>query len=115
MTSVPVVKNFLDEPVEMELKLVLRGQEDESAVVACLRENNYTVEEIEPVQHVDTYLDTFDWLLLKNKTCAPVPRLERYGDVYAQEHRTHRGRDRQEDGEWRFPSTDRLTSRPLFR
>ena len=52
----------------MELKLVLRGQEDESAVVACLRDNKYTVEEIEPVLHVDTYLDTFDWILLKNKT-----------------------------------------------
>jgi len=52
----------------MELKLVLRGQEDESAVVSCLRGNNYTVEEIEAVQQVDTYLDTFDWYLLKNKT-----------------------------------------------
>jgi CHAD domain-containing protein len=53
--------------VEIELKLVLPGQGDESAIVACLRENDYIVEEIDPVQNVDTYLDTFDWLLLKNK------------------------------------------------
>jgi len=53
--------------VEIELKLVLPGQADESAIVACLRENGYTVEEIDRVQHVDTYLDTFDWSLLKNK------------------------------------------------
>ena len=51
----------------MQLKLLLSGQEDESAVLACLRGNNYTVEESEPAQHVDTYLDTFDWSLLKNK------------------------------------------------
>ena len=53
--------------METELRLLLSGQEDESAVIACLRGNNYTVEESEPVQHVDTYLDTFDWSLLKNK------------------------------------------------
>jgi triphosphatase len=54
--------------VETGLRFLLSGQEDESTVVACLKENKYTVEEIEPVLHVDTYLDTFDWLLLKNKT-----------------------------------------------
>ena len=54
-------------PVEIELKLVLPGQEAESAVVACLRETGYTVEELDPVRNVDTYLDTFDWSLMKNK------------------------------------------------
>jgi CHAD domain-containing protein len=63
-----VKESISDEDVEMELKLVLRGPEDEAAVIACLRGNNYTVEEIEPVLHVDTYLDTFDWILFKNKT-----------------------------------------------
>jgi len=54
-------------PAEIELKLVLPGQEAEVAVVACLRENDYTVEDLDPVRHVDTYLDTFDWSLMKNK------------------------------------------------
>ena len=53
--------------LEIELKLVLPGPEAESAVVACLRENDYRVEEIEPVRNVDIYLDTFDWSLLKNR------------------------------------------------
>jgi inorganic triphosphatase YgiF len=54
-------------PAEIELKLVLPGQEVEVAVVACLRENDYTVEDLDPVRTVDTYLDTFDWSLMKNK------------------------------------------------
>jgi triphosphatase len=53
-------------PTETELKLGLPGQEAEAAVVACLRENGYTVEDLEAVRNVDTYLDTFDWSLLKN-------------------------------------------------
>ena len=54
-------------PVEIELKLILPGPEAESAVVACLREHGYLVEELDPVRNVDTYLDTFDWSLMKNK------------------------------------------------
>jgi len=53
--------------MEIELKLVLPGPEPESALVSYLRENDYTVEELDPVRNVDTYLDTFDWSLLKNK------------------------------------------------
>jgi len=52
---------------EIELKLVLPRPEDELAVVACLGESNYTVERLDPVRNVDTYLDTFDWSLMKNK------------------------------------------------
>ena len=52
---------------EVELKLVLSGQEAESAVVKYIRGHNYTVEELDPVRNVDTYLDTFDWSLMKNK------------------------------------------------
>ena len=52
---------------EIELKLVLPGQDAESAVVKYLREHHYTVEELDPVRNVDTYLDTFDWSLMKNK------------------------------------------------
>ena len=52
---------------EVELKLVLSGQEAESAVVEYIRGHNYTVEELDPVRNVDTYLDTFDWSLMKNK------------------------------------------------
>ena len=53
--------------METELKLVLASPEAELAVVACLGESGYTVEQLEPVRNVDTYLDTFDWSLLKNK------------------------------------------------
>jgi len=52
---------------EIELKLVLPGQEAESAVVASMREWGYRVEELDPVRNVDAYLDTFDWLLMKSK------------------------------------------------
>jgi len=54
-------------PVETELKLVLASQEADLAVIAYLGESGYTVEQLDPVRNVDTYLDTFDWLLLKNK------------------------------------------------
>ena len=54
-------------PVEVELKLVLTGQGAESAIVAKMREHNYTVEELDKVRNVDIYLDTFDWLLMKSK------------------------------------------------
>jgi CHAD domain-containing protein len=32
-----------------------------------MREAGYTVDELDPVRNVDTYLDTFDWSLMKNK------------------------------------------------
>jgi triphosphatase len=51
---------------EIELKLVLPGQGEEEAVVTYLSRNNYAVEKLEPVRNVDTYLDTFDWSLMKN-------------------------------------------------
>jgi len=53
-------------PTETELKLVIPGREAEASVVDCLRENGYTVEALDPVRNIDTYLDTFDWSLLKN-------------------------------------------------
>jgi len=53
--------------VETELKLVLASPEADLAVVAYLDESGYTVEPLDPVRNVDIYLDTFDWLLLKNK------------------------------------------------
>ena len=54
-------------PMEIELKLVLPGMEAEETLVAYLRENDYRVEELDPVRNVDIYLDTFDWSLFKNK------------------------------------------------
>ena len=53
--------------METELKLVLAGQEADLLVIAYLGESGYTVEQLDPVRNVDTYLDTFDWLLMKNK------------------------------------------------
>ncbi len=52
---------------EIELKFMLPGQGAGSAVVKYLLDNHYTVEELAPVRNVDTYLDTFDWSLMKNK------------------------------------------------
>ena len=54
-------------PMEIELKLILPGPEAEAAVVARVREHGYLVEGLDPVRNVDTYLDTFDWSLMKNK------------------------------------------------
>jgi inorganic triphosphatase YgiF len=64
--EVPAVSDET-KPMEIELKLILPGPEAESAVVACMREHGYLVEELDPVRNVDTYLDTFDWSLMKNK------------------------------------------------
>jgi inorganic triphosphatase YgiF len=52
---------------EIELKLVLPAESAVSAVIACLRENHYRVEELGPVRQADIYLDTFDRSLLKNR------------------------------------------------
>jgi len=54
-------------PVEIELKLGLPGPEAESAAVAWMQEHGYEVEALDPVGNLDTYLDTFDWSLMKNK------------------------------------------------
>ena len=54
-------------PVEIELKLVLPDEEAEAAIVAHLREQGYRIKKLEPVRNVDTYLDTFDWALMKKK------------------------------------------------
>ena len=53
--------------MEIELKLILPGPEAESAVVAHMHEKGYRLEELDPVQNIDIYLDTFDWSLMKNK------------------------------------------------
>ena len=53
--------------MEIELKLTLPGIEAQEAMVAYLRVNDYRVEELDPVRNIDTYLDTFDWSLFKNK------------------------------------------------
>lgn len=54
-------------PMEIELKLLLPAPEAESNTVSFLRDHGYRVEELDPVRNVDTYLDTFDWSLMKNK------------------------------------------------
>ena len=53
--------------VEIELKLVLPGEAEEPAVVAYLSKRHYTVEKLDPLRNVDTYLDTFDWSLMNSK------------------------------------------------
>ena len=54
-------------PVEIELKLVLDSPEREPAVVKKMREQGYKLEQADHVRNIDIYLDTFDWLLMKNK------------------------------------------------
>jgi CHAD domain-containing protein/uncharacterized protein YjbK len=56
-----------NKPVEIELKLILAGAEAESKIVSFLGDRGYRVEELGPVRNVDTYLDTFDWSLMKKK------------------------------------------------
>jgi triphosphatase len=55
-----------ERPVEMELKLLLPNGGAEGEVIAALRDGGYRVKELGPVRNTDTYLDTFDWLLLKH-------------------------------------------------
>lgn len=54
-------------PVEIELKLILTEHDAEPSIVAKMREHGYMVKELDQVRNIDTYLDTFDWLLMKNK------------------------------------------------
>ncbi len=57
----------VSETVETELKLVLPGNETAQAVIDFLRQNNYNIEAAEPEDNTDIYMDTLDWILLKNK------------------------------------------------
>jgi CHAD domain-containing protein len=52
---------------EIELKLLLPDQKASPAVLEYMRQRGYKVEEIDSVRNTDTYLDTFDWTLMKNK------------------------------------------------
>ncbi|HUN54622.1 MAG TPA: CHAD domain-containing protein [Smithella sp.] len=52
---------------ETELKLVLPNLDTESGMIAILRERGYIVKKPDHVRNVDIYMDTFDWLLMKNK------------------------------------------------
>jgi len=54
-------------PIETELKLVLPNLDAESGIIAFLREHGYKVKKPDQVRNVDIYMDTFDWLLMKNK------------------------------------------------
>ncbi len=57
----------VEEPVEMELKLILPGPEAEAAIVEKLRAQGYRLKALPPVINIDLYLDTFDWLLRRKK------------------------------------------------
>ncbi len=54
-------------PVEKELKLILPGIGVEQSVVDSLCRSGYLVEKTALVKNEDTYLDSSDWALLKNK------------------------------------------------
>jgi triphosphatase len=59
--------NETPETIETELKLILPGTKAESTITDFLRQNNYILEDVEPVENTDIYMDTLDWSLLKNK------------------------------------------------
>ena len=59
--------NDAPKSIEIELKLILPNGRAEVAVADFLRQNNYTVDKIEPLTNVDIYMDTSDWALKKNK------------------------------------------------
>ena len=52
---------------EVELKLLLPGKVAETPIINLLRQNKYTVQKIDPLSNIDTYMDTSDWALMKNK------------------------------------------------
>ena len=52
---------------EVELKLLLPGRVAETPIINLLRQNKYNVQKIDPLSNVDTYMDTSDWALMKNK------------------------------------------------
>ena len=90
-------------PVEIELKLVLTGQEAESAIVAKMREHNYMVKELDKVRNIDIYLDTFRLAAHEEHACVAIPHHKRCLDVYNQEHRDDRRRDREKNGNGSSP------------
>jgi triphosphatase len=53
--------------LEIELKLILPGNQVEDLMIDCLRQNNYNIEKINSLKNIDIYMDTSDWALLKNK------------------------------------------------
>ena len=53
--------------VEVELKLLLPGRVAETPIINLLRQNKYDVQKIDPLNNIDTYMDTSDWALMKNK------------------------------------------------
>ncbi len=55
------------ETIETELKLILPGNKAEDEVIEFLRQNNYAIENAEPADNTDIYMDTLDWALLENK------------------------------------------------
>jgi CHAD domain-containing protein/uncharacterized protein YjbK len=52
---------------EVELKLLLPGRVAETPIINLLRQNKYNVQKIDAVSNIDTYMDTSDWALMKNK------------------------------------------------
>ena len=59
--------NDVSKTIEIELKFIIPGAQAEVAVVNCLRQNKYAVDKISPLKNTDIYMDTTDWMLLKNK------------------------------------------------
>lgn len=53
--------------LEIELKLILPGSQAENLIIECLKQNGYVVEKIGALKNIDIYMDTSDWMLLKNK------------------------------------------------
>ncbi|HVN94947.1 MAG TPA: CHAD domain-containing protein [Syntrophorhabdaceae bacterium] len=51
---------------EVELKLLLPDENAIPTILKFLRQRGYKLEDMGPVKNVDTYLDTFDWTLMKN-------------------------------------------------
>jgi CHAD domain-containing protein/uncharacterized protein YjbK len=59
--------NVPPKAVEVELKLLLPGRVAETPIINLLRQNKYSVQKMDPLNNIDTYMDTSDWALMKNK------------------------------------------------
>ena len=55
--------NVPPKAVEVELKLLLPGRVAETPIINLLRQNKYSVQKMDPLNNIDTYMDTSDWAL----------------------------------------------------
>jgi triphosphatase len=59
--------NKPETPIEIELKLLMPDAQCRKRVLEIMKDAGYRIEAQKPVKNKDYYLDSFDWILMKNK------------------------------------------------